>query len=70
MRRPSCMLDMKIGYTGNNYPERRNIIDRVAGIEYKNINHETLIPTLVKAMQELKSELDTAKAEIEILKQQ
>ena len=29
---------MKIGYTGNNYPERRNIIDRVAGIEYKNIS--------------------------------
>jgi hypothetical protein len=22
------------------------------GIEYKNINHETLIPTLVKAIQE------------------
>ena len=32
------------------------------GIEYKNINHETLIPTLVKAMQELKAEFDAYKA--------
>ena len=32
------------------------------GIEYKNINHETLIPTLVKAIQELKAELDAYKA--------
>ena len=32
------------------------------GIEYKNINHETLIPTLVKAMQELKTEFDAYKA--------
>ncbi len=38
MQRPSCMLDMKIGYTGNNYPERRNIIDRVSDVEYKNIS--------------------------------
>jgi hypothetical protein len=29
------------------------------GIEYKNINHETLIPTLVKAIQELKAINDT-----------
>jgi hypothetical protein len=32
------------------------------GIEYKNINHETLIPTLVKAIQELKTEFDAYKA--------
>jgi len=32
------------------------------GIEYKNINHETLIPTLVKAIQELKAEFDSYKA--------
>ena len=32
------------------------------GIEYKNINHETLIPTLVKAIQELKAEIDAYKA--------
>lgn len=32
------------------------------GIEYKNINHETLIPTLVKAIQELKAEFDAYKA--------
>jgi hypothetical protein len=38
------------------------------GIEYKNINHETLIPTLVKAIQELKAELDTVKAELATLK--
>lgn len=31
------------------------------GIEYKNINHETLIPTLVKAIQELKMEFDAYK---------
>ena len=31
------------------------------GIEYKNINHETLIPTLVKAIQELKAEIDLLK---------
>ena len=31
------------------------------GIEYKNINHETLIPTLVKAIQELKTEFDAYK---------
>jgi hypothetical protein len=31
------------------------------GIEYKNINHETLIPTLVKAIQELKAEFDAYK---------
>jgi hypothetical protein len=29
------------------------------GVEYKNINHETLIPTLVKAIQELKAINDT-----------
>jgi hypothetical protein len=28
------------------------------GIEYKNINHETLIPTLVKAIQQLKLDFD------------
>jgi len=32
------------------------------GIEYKNINHETLIPTLVKAIQELKAEFDAYKS--------
>ena len=32
------------------------------GVEYKNINHETLIPTLVKAIQELKAEFDAYKA--------
>jgi hypothetical protein len=32
------------------------------GIEYKNINHETLIPTLVKAIQELKADFDAYKA--------
>jgi hypothetical protein len=37
------------------------------GIEYKNINHETLIPTLVKAIQELKAEFDTAKEQIAAL---
>ena len=38
------------------------------GIEYKNINHETLIPTLVKAIQELKAELDIVKTELAALK--
>jgi hypothetical protein len=33
------------------------------GIEYKNINHETLIPTLVKAIQELKAEIDILKGQ-------
>ena len=32
------------------------------GIEYKNICHEELIPTLVKAIQELKAEFDAYKA--------
>jgi len=31
------------------------------GIQYKDINHETLIPTLVKAIQELKLEFDAYK---------
>jgi hypothetical protein len=34
------------------------------GIEYKNINHETLIPTLVKAIQELKAEIDSLKSQL------
>jgi len=34
------------------------------GIEYKNINHETLIPTLVKAIQELKAEVDALKSKL------
>ena len=37
------------------------------GIEYKNICHEELIPTMVKAIQELKAELDTAKEQIAAL---
>ena len=32
------------------------------GIEYKNINHETLIPTLVKAIQELNAKFEAYKA--------
>jgi hypothetical protein len=38
------------------------------GIEYKNINHETLIPTLVKAIQELKASLDEVKLEFDAYK--
>ncbi len=38
MLRPLCNLDMKIGYTGNNYPEKRNIIGRVSKAEYINIS--------------------------------
>jgi hypothetical protein len=38
------------------------------GIEYKNINHETLIPTLVKAMQELSAQVTELKAEVAKLK--
>jgi hypothetical protein len=34
------------------------------GIEYKDINHETLIPTLVKAIQELKAEIDSLKQQL------
>jgi len=34
------------------------------GVEYKNINHETLIPTLVKAIQELKAEIDSLKSQL------
>ena len=34
------------------------------GIEYKSINYEELIPTLVKAIQELKAELDELKAKV------
>jgi glycosyltransferase involved in cell wall biosynthesis len=29
---------MKVGYTGNNYPEKRNIIQRVPQVEYKNVS--------------------------------
>ena len=36
------------------------------GIEYKNINHETLIPTLVKAIQELSAEVTQLKAKVGI----
>ena len=34
------------------------------GIEYKNINHETLIPTLVKAIQELNAEVQALKQQL------
>jgi len=37
------------------------------GIEYKNINHETLIPTLVKALQEMKAIIDDQAARIAVL---
>jgi hypothetical protein len=37
------------------------------GIEYKNINHETLIPTLVKAIQEQQTLITTLTARIEAL---
>jgi hypothetical protein len=37
------------------------------GIEYKNINHETLIPTLVKAIQEMKTIIDDQAARIATL---
>ena len=37
------------------------------GIEYKNINHETLIPTLVKAIQELKAIVDAQAVRIAAL---
>ncbi len=32
------MSKMRIGYTGNNYPEKRNIIGRVANAEYVNLS--------------------------------
>ena len=35
------------------------------GVEYKSICHEELIPTLVKAIQELKAEVDSLKAQLE-----
>jgi hypothetical protein len=35
------------------------------GIEYKNINHETLIPTLVKAMQEQQAIIESLKARLD-----
>ena len=34
------------------------------GIEYKNINHETLIPTLVKAMQEQQAMIEDLKTRL------
>jgi hypothetical protein len=34
------------------------------GIEYKNINHETLIPTLVKAIQELNAKVTALEAQL------
>jgi hypothetical protein len=34
------------------------------GIEYKNINHETLIPTLVKAIQELSAKVTALEAKL------
>jgi hypothetical protein len=37
------------------------------GIEYKNINHETLIPTLVKAIQEQQATITTLTARISAL---
>ena len=36
------------------------------GIEYKNINHETLIPTLVKAIQEQQAIIEQLKAKVGI----
>lgn len=38
------------------------------GIEYKNINYEELVPTLVKAIQELKEQVDAQALEIQALK--
>ena len=38
------------------------------GIEYKNINHETLIPTLVKAIQELSAQVTTLQTQVTALK--
>jgi hypothetical protein len=38
------------------------------GVEYKNICHEELIPTLVKAMQELVGQVNDLKAEVAALK--
>ena len=38
------------------------------GIEYKNINHETLIPTLVKAMQEQQALITQLQADVAALK--
>jgi hypothetical protein len=38
------------------------------GIEYKNINHETLIPTLVKAMQEQQALITQLQADVATLK--
>jgi hypothetical protein len=35
------------------------------GIEYKNINHETLIPTLVKAIQEQQAIIESLKARLD-----
>jgi hypothetical protein len=37
------------------------------GIEYKTISHETLIPTLVKALQELNAELQSVRARLAAL---
>jgi len=39
-------------------------------IKVQVVDYSKLVPVLVKAIQELKSELDTAKAEIQLLKQQ
>jgi hypothetical protein len=38
------------------------------GIEYKNINHETLIPTLVKAIQEQQALITQLQADVAALK--
>ena len=38
--------------------------------QYLGIRYTELIPVLVKSIQELKAELDTAKTEIQLLKQQ
>ena len=40
------------------------------GTTTKSVKYSVFVPMLIKAFQELKSELDTAKAEIQILKQQ
>jgi hypothetical protein len=40
------------------------------GIEYKNINHETLIPTLVKAIQEQQTLIIQLQADVAALKGQ
>jgi hypothetical protein len=50
------------------FPESVNVSKAGGdGIEYKNINHETLIPTLVKAMQEQQALITSLTARITAL---